>query len=219
MNLEDIKNTVFLLGMRYSNIRISPEQFNHYLKQANIELFKQLYGFVKEQSGWEVSNQVKDSLRHFKTADTSLSLDANGRASYPADYFHQDDLKSVVGSNVYKVTVVSSNKSSEIRADSIYFPTSTYPICELNDTYIQFYPVDLTGVYMTYLRYPTEPEYVTEYDTNKGINVYDSNNSTELEWGDEHYIDIIRIILGYMDIAVGTGEIAQLMDIKQDKES
>ena len=53
-----------------------------------------------------------------------------------------------------------------------------------------------------------------------GVQQYDSGNSTEPEWAtSDKYIDMIRIILGYLNIPMNNSEILAYSEQKVDKEN
>jgi len=96
--------------------------------------------------------------------------------------------------------IVTDMELAERLADSLTQPTATFPVCTVNATTLNFYPASITSANINYIRYPTTPLY--DLKEENGINVYDSTGSTEFEWPDSCAPDLIRLMLGYMDIVV-----------------
>ena len=70
------------------------------------------------------------------------------------------------------------------------------------------------GIEMHYVKKPTTPVYAEEVDN--GINVYDSSNSTQLEWDSLQHPDIIRLIIAQTGVDVKDSLIVQA--INQEKQ-
>ena len=85
--------------------------------------------------------------------------------------------------------------------NAITAPTTNYPIICFYDQKINIFPDTITnGVDLLYIKKPIEPVYVEKVD--EGINVYDSVNSVQLEWGEVYHPDIIRLIVGFTGIKI-----------------
>ena len=70
------------------------------------------------------------------------------------------------------------------------------------------------GIEMHYVKKPTTPVYAEEVDN--GINIYDSSNSTQLEWDSLQHPDIIRLIITQTGVDVKDSLIVQA--INQEKQ-
>lgn len=169
--------------------------FNEHLRLADLELLEVKTGGPNAIKGWESNASISDSLRKFKTTAT-ITLTA-GSGNLPDDYFR----RSSVMYGTVKVNVITDEELAEIQYNPIEAPSTTYPVCVINDTTINVYPTSIASVTLTYLKKSidgTQPELVLKKEN--GIAVYDSVNSTELLWGDEDYGNILTIMLKYIGI-------------------
>jgi len=215
MNLNNLRYIFQNLAELYGyNKPLTIDNFNNYLWMADHELEKQVYGKLNSEEGYETKKQISDALLPFK-ATTNIVL-VTGVGNLPSDYFHVD--------NVYAATNVPAevvtNKEFIDRIDNaITAPDTSNPICTLYSTTISVNPTSFTPVTFRYFKKSinaTKPELVLK--TENGVEVYDSANSEALLWGTEFYIDIIRIMLGFLAIAVSNQNILSYVEQKQIAE-
>jgi len=215
MTVDELKRFVeFYVNKEQSGNSITPDQFNLLLGRASDDYFKLKYGLPEEyqpgsplpRQAYAVSQKIIDDLRPFiKTK--SLTIDSEGKASYPSDYVHvsavrynfitQDecgDPKKIEKT----VTELEDDQVAEILSHSLRFPTKEYPYYTFYQNNIQFYPSDLNVVTFNYLQYPTKA--VWGFNIESDIAVYDESKSTQLPWPAITHNDIARIILSYIGI-------------------
>lgn len=206
--LKDVLYTIQDLYQNKTNRRLNSEQFNRYLQLANNEEKRIVYGKVGEQQGYETEQQIIDSLHQFlKTATITL---ASGVGTLPTDYWHKSGMTLATG---VKVDFVSHQEAERRNNCSIDFPSLVYPIVELNATTFKVYPAEVSSVIFTYLKYDY-PEIAYLITGENDIPDYVSEYSTELLWGDDHIINIIRIILGYLSIPMDNTQVLQYLEAK-----
>jgi hypothetical protein len=199
MNLSDILYTVQDLYQNKNGRKLTLEQFNRYLQIANDELKRTLYGLVGDKDGAETEQQILDALLPFKT--TASIILTSGTGVLPTDYWHS--LK--ITTNVLKKIKLVTEKEFERRYNcSIDFPTVSEPICYLKTgvTSIVVIPTTIGQCMLTYYKKDTPK---LNFKINNGYNDYTS--STELLWGQDKYMDIIRLILGYLNIPLDNNTI------------
>jgi hypothetical protein len=226
MTLQEILNIIsIIVNQDYPQLRLGIDRFNALLKMANIDYFKQWTGLPEQYQpgqpvttrGWQVSLQNTEALEPFIEYVHDQVVDVDGRIAYPANFVHYSDIMYlyVIGSNSYYVPVepVTHAELADRLRNPITSPSDEYPICTFYDTYIQLYPIDLLNVDFTYLRLPATPVYA-ETVTN-GINVYDSGNSTQIEWREKYHPDIIRMILGYLGIPIKDMNLLNYIETKK----
>ena len=232
---------------------LTPEQYNTLLPVVNYKYYKRLYGLPEDYQvgmpfskiAWELTQNITDSLRTFKTLrdykNNPLSVDSNGQASYPDDYFHVSSMRYKKLTNAgcsaterwSNVEVVFDNQLGGRLANSITNPTKNNPICCFYNTYIQFYPIDLQFVEFTYLRKPATPYYDYYIDTTTEEQVYLApgttspatgadpashvSTSVEFEWEDSDIIGLAQIMLEELGINLRSEEL-QTFAMMQQKE-
>jgi hypothetical protein len=201
MTLKDVWYTLSHI-LREKNIELSLEQINRYLEFANEELKNSIYGKIGETKGYENEGQITDSLLPFRT-QANINL-TTGSGNMPADYWHKSRME--VTSTGVEIKFVTSEECVRKRNNTITVPSASYPIVELKDGTFQVYPTTISQVTFVYLKRGNIPSIALV--TQNMVQVYDSGNSVELEWNTvDRYLDIIRIILGYLNIPMSNEQI------------
>jgi len=210
MTLEDIRNVLSIfINQNKPNLSVGVDRLNVLYKMANIDYFKQWTGLPEQWQpgqpistrGWQVSLQNTEALQPFIVYVHDQVVDVNGRVTYPADYVQFSDCGYYYNSTYYvPVEPITHNELYERISNAITPPEERYPICIAYGTYIQFYPIDILNVDLTYLRLPNAPVYAIKQEN--GIDVYDSASSTQFEWDERYHPDLIRMILGYLGIPI-----------------
>ena len=182
---------------------LSLNQFNLYLKMANDELYRTKVGFLKESEGAETREQISDALRKFTWKTGQIGPIGNDYITIPDNYRHRISAYTMSEGDTYSLDIVTAEEFIERCSNPITKPTNDHPIGMISeaivegDYYMTISPAGLT-IYLIYIRAPNDP--VLALKLENGIMVYDSDNSTELEWDSEYHIDIIRLILKYLGV-------------------
>lgn len=148
-----------------NNGYITPEEFNSFAKQAQLEIFNQYFVDFKnskladfkgmETSGYsDVTKQMDQTIDYF-SKKVSLTYNA-GKFGMPTDwflmnalYYNQKEVEHVDQRNVYKL--LQSNLTA---------PTTLYPAYVMQGNDITIYPSTITsGVETFYVRYPYDPKW------------------------------------------------------------
>ena len=214
MTLKDLLYTVQFFYDKKTNKTLSIDQFNRLLQMANNELKRVVYGRIGEKEGYETEQQISDALKPFKT-DVAIVIDSSGIGTLPTNYWHK--IRFYNWTSNLKITVVDANEFERRSNCSKDMPSVTQPIIEINDTTIKYAPAIATTIHLSYLRSDT-PELVFSYD--KGYPEYiEPSISTPLLWGSDRYIDIIRLILGYLNMPMDNSQVLSYVETKTDKEN
>jgi hypothetical protein len=200
--------------LRDKKIEISLEQINRYLELGNAELMRTVYGRVGEEKGYENDQAIMDALLPFK-AISNITL-TSGAGVMPNDYWHKSRMEDFTTG--VKIAFVSSEECGRKRDNTITAPSTSYPIVELLDGTFQVYPTTITKVKFVYLKKGNIPTIALK--TENSIQVYDATNSVEPEWNTpEKFIDLIRIIMGYLNIPMTNEQVLSYTEAKTDKEN
>jgi len=209
MTVDEIKRTVVsIISAEKTGYTLSPEQYNLYLQKANFELFNQ------SLKNWENKQVITDILYPFKVkADLTF---AAGVATRPVDYARHSAAWYDDGATIVPVEVVTDAELPDRINNAITAPTAAYPIIYFLNEKINILPVSITtGVDLLYIKKPTVPVYAEKVDNE--INVYDTDNSTQLDFDEIYHPDVIRIIIGFTGIDVKDSLIIQAIEReKQD---
>lgn len=213
MSGKDIWYTVMHI-IRDKGIELSKEQFNRYYQFANEELKRNIFGRIGSEKGYENEEQISDFLLPFKT-QSNITL-SSGLGITPADYWHKSRME--VTSTGIEIKFVDAEECVRKRNNIVTAPSADYPIVELKDGSFQVYPTSITQVTFVYLKKGNTPEVKLKIEN--GIQVYDSTNSVEPEWNTtDKYLDMIRMIVGYLSIPMNNEQILSYMEQKSDKET
>ena len=210
MTLKDVLYTVQFFYDKKTNKTLDVDQFNRLLQFANNELKKTIYGRIGEKDGYETEQQISDALKPFKTTST-ISINSSGIGNLPTDYWHKIRFYTASG---IKIDVVTSNEFERRTNCSIDTPSTIHPIIEIINTTVNYNPASETTISIVYLKHDT-PQINFTYT--KGYPEY--TTSTELLWGQDKYIDIIRLILGYLNIPIDNSQVLSYVEAKTDKEN
>ncbi len=155
-----------------NNGYITPEEFNLFAKQAQLEVFEDYFfryvdGVVKQNnraynSGYaDKLKQTAEVIDSF-SANASLTLDAGSSFKLPSDYYSIN----VVYYNGKEVEPITQYKSLNLLASNLTAPTTAYPAYVKRDRaadgsdLITVYPTTITaGVSAFYVRYPLDPKW------------------------------------------------------------
>lgn len=170
---------------------ISPNDFNLIFPRAELKYFNSLYAqYYKTQ-------RISDALSKFFTNPVAVTLSGTGTYTIPNDLLHVDAITVDVNGIQYPVKRVEKDRLANNLSSVIEAPTAKFPIYSEYDEVLQFYPTNITGVKLIYLRKPTTS--VWGYTLISGRPVYNAATSVQPEWSD---IDLDNIIyLALQDIA------------------
>lgn len=158
---------------------IAPREYNMLLSACNILLLKKKIGLPEEyQPGAPFSRQQfesgqsnTDSLSPFKVymgvaGTMPLSIDSNGYAPVPPDYFYHSALSYLyipTGCDPVpeprQINIVTDGEWDDLIGNAIKSPTLRYPIANYQAGFIRFAPINLQRAQYIYIRYPNTPVY------------------------------------------------------------
>jgi hypothetical protein len=187
---------------------------------ANAELKRTVFGYPEEKTGYENREQISDDLLPFRVSST-IAVTGTGTIVLPSNYWRKVSLEIAAPATYlgYPFQFVTVEEFAERKSNSVTLPTAQYPIANIRPVgggnYINIYPTTgITSVTFHYLKTDT-PELWLK--TENAVQVHDANNTTELLWKQDKYIDIIRIILGYLNVPVSNNEVLAYTEAKTSK--
>lgn len=163
---------------------LSIEEFNNLSTIVCHSLFEDYY------KKFEENIESSDALGGFKVFEYPISLTANANATagvglLPDNYYHLiGQPRTISGSTVRTVDVVSAQEHSIRIQDYLTQPTTTYPMCQIGGInasgklQIRVYPSTIPDVYIDYFKEPATP-YLDYYLNNTNLNyTYMATNVT-----------------------------------------
>ena len=207
---------------------VAPDQFNLVIKAVNIDLLKEKMGLVEEfqpgiavaRQGHQVSRVTTDHVS-FLYKKVDILKNTSGRFTKPSDFAHFSSMRYIeltnkdCGEGFSKghetVDMLTHKEFEERYNNSIIGPTMKDPIG--SDYYNEFevLPEDIDRVELTYVRYPQTPERAIDPVTG----LYDSANSTQLEWPEIMHGDFAVRCAQYYGSHLNETELYQILKQRQ----
>ncbi len=191
--INTVRNTVMAVLNKDNNGYVTPEEFNLFAKQAQLELFEEYFYNYKNalnlqnkrlsNSGYaDIPKQLAEVIDLFTRREDNLS--------YGSDVFTLPDdwytINNVFYNGSTEVERVNQNKITQLVASNLTAPTTMYPAYYLTGASestptptspgnsMVVYPTTITSlVDVLYVRYPSDPKWT--YTTVSGSPVFNQS--------------------------------------------
>lgn len=216
--INSVRNTVMAVANKNNFGYITPEDFNLYAKQAQLDLFED-YIFkynlwVTKQNSRTSNSGYADIVKKMDLIIDKFSTIANlthvtaSDFSMPADYYYLNTVRY----NNKEVGKVSSEKILYLLQSNLTAPNVYNPAYVLNGQTITVYPTTITsGVSSQYIRLPKDPKW-TYVNITAGEPVFDQSaldyQDFELPYQDEP--SLVNKILEYAGMSIREPEVVNL---------
>ncbi len=218
VNIEKVYSRVLLLANKDQRGYITPEEFNSFAEQAQLEIFESYFlkKFQTDQAPGttddysDIAMNVEEKLTFFDNTTTVSSRGGENTTSvnayeYPSD-FYRLGLLSVNGRMADEV---SHKNLTYINLSPLTKPTETQPVFTRHEGGVVVYPISYTGpVDMVYVRRPNSPVWAY-LDDPMGQPVYDESSSTQFELHPSEEHELVYKILTLSGVAIKQADIAQ----------
>lgn len=191
-SINDLYNFYQYIVRKERGVFVTIPQFN-----ANMDA-GQMDAFFEYFKAYGANQQIHDALRVFKVYQPFTSA-SDGYVTYPSDYFNLlGNPFTVTGSTVNTVTPVNEDELSYALTSQLRPVSTSYPIMVDTATGFSLYPQSAqTGAYF-YLRRPATPELA--YTQAGRVITYDAASSTQLEWEEIYWNNILAKALKYAGV-------------------
>lgn len=228
MTLLTIKYTVQHIAQLFGKpLTMALEQFNNLLATAQDELFKEFASGYQAGNGAEVDSRIEFALRPFRItrnyvsdsqsndllfSSTRVTLNTNDYkilAAYTAP--SNTDPEDYTNIDIITPAELNARIGNSIVAPSADHPVMVVSMANSGDQYAYIIPkvTIFQSIKVMSLQKPSTPSLVLTYSN--GIEAQ-SSSSVDLDFDSMFHIDIIRKILGYLGVAVGNPQIAQIVE-------
>jgi len=203
-SINDLYNLYVYIVRKERGSFVSIPQFNANLDAGQLDCFEEwfkLYG---------ANNSVHDALRVFRVYE-SFTSDGSGYVTYPSDCMHiLGSPFTLYGSAVTNPKYVNEDELAFALTSQLRPVTNAYPIIIDSSTGFSIYPqTTQIGAYF-YLRRPAVPN--LSYTQSGRTITYDSATSTQLEWDEVYWNNILAKALRYAGINLGEEGILQFAE-------
>ncbi len=227
--INTVRNTVMAVLNKDNNGYITPQEFNLFAKQAQLEIFEDYFydynHWVTKRNGMyrhhmrqsnsgyaDIPKQLAEVIDTFTLESGALANVANV-FTLPTDWY---DIITV-NYNSIEVERVSHHKILNLLSSNLTAPTASYPAYALNGATaaltgntITVYPTTIiTGVTASYVRYPLDPNWT--YTTLSGSPLFDqtATDYQDFELPASDQTTLVLKILEYAGINIREPEVTQ----------
>lgn len=237
--INDVRNTVLAILSKDNNGYLTPEQFNLYAKNAQMEIFEQYshdYSLAVNKrnkrlhgSGLgDVPTRLAEVINRFNTSAVLVYDGATAHFRLPIDAYSLGVVSTVEGEVVESV---AQNKILKLNASLDTAPTTDYPVYTIHNnlswtspfySQIKVYPTTIiNNVLIDYIRYPKDPKwtYVSTTGSDPSFN-QGAGDFQDFELQQDEEVNLTLKILQYAGVQIGRNEIvaAAKADEVQEKQ-
>ena len=197
---------------------VSPNDIDRAINRAQFDLFDQLVKNYKKTELFDYDHiflkQTNFTLTSSDNGEKTLSsIDANFIEAIT--FYYKDSSNNLHEGNLMKWDSFIDRKNSTIVPPIINTATSEYkPIATIYDGKIQVAPRPSSGTYnfvLLYFKKPTNGVY--GYTESNGVITQNQGTSTDLDWDERSFSDIVNRALTYLGFPIKDAEIIQAESI------
>ena len=224
--INDVRNTVLSIISKDNRGYVTPEEFNLFAKQAQLEIF--------EQYIYSYSNSiVKQNARMFGEGYTDVpknmgevldSFSTLASLTYSTPYFLLPTnfyyLERVMYNN-FEVEKVSQRKIQALLNSNLTAPDVYNPLYTMSEAGLVVYPTTiLTNITTQYLRYPEDPVW-TYNNISAGQPVFNQSNPfyQDFELPLSDFSGLVVKILQYAGVSIREMEVVQAAKSEEIQDS
>lgn len=233
--INSVRNTVLAVSNKQNFGYITPNDFNLYAKQAQLDIFENYFyrynEWVLKQnqrvsgSGYaDIVKNLEEVIDIFSSTYTPVKVVPEGEEPtnifpLPPDYY----LLNSVRYGTKEIERVSHNKIMNLISSNLTAPTIGFPAYTMSGTETTIYPETIVeGISYSYIRTPKAPNW-TYRDFIGGEAMFDQSNLDyqDFELPETDQVELVAKILKYSGISIRDVELSQyiaLEDSKQDSE-
>lgn len=223
ININEVYLTVNGILNKFQSKAISPDEFNAFCRLVNFEYLKtkvglpETYkaGFPVPPQAWQITQPITDELfqLHVKA---SITKGSTGYFAIPADYaaFSGCWIDYIVNqpnaNPTFEKRFVEIVPETTLRTrlwNSIIPPSIEKPVGSYYAMGIEVYPLSVTKIDFSYLRYPASPNW--NFDLINDVEVYNPTGSIDFEYPDIVFGDIVCRVCELYGINLRSQEVVQ----------
>lgn len=208
--INSVRATVLNIINKDNNGFITPEEFNSFAKQAQLELFMQYFfdfqqAKIKDMKGMETSGysditkQIDQTIDFFSRNADLVYNNTDDKFDLPANFF----LLNVLYYNGKEVTHVDQGKLHYLLNSNLTAPTETYPTYVMQGDQIAVYPttiVDDINIY--YVRYPADPKWTYTVVNGSPLFNQSANDYQDFELAISDFPKLVVKICQYAGVSI-----------------
>lgn len=203
-NISNLYDFYQYIVRKERGVFVTIQQFEQNLDAGQLDSFEEYF------KAYGVDETIHDALRPFRVY-YQFTSDAAGIVTFPSDYMHLVGTPfSVMGSTVNEITFINEDEfvnalNSQLRPVSLISP-----IALDTATGFRMWPSQLQIGFFTYLRRPAIP--VFDYTQAGRVITYNAAGSTQLEWLEVYWNNIIAKALKYAGVNMDEQGVTEFAD-------
>lgn len=215
--INTVRNTVMAILNKDNNGYITPEEFNLFAKQAQLEIFEQYFydytNWVNKRNarlandGYSnIQKIISETIDELSTSSNLVYDSPSQSFALPADWYYIN----VVLYGTKEVEYVAQNKVMNLLSSNITAPTTAYPAYYQKGDDIKVYPASITSnVSAMYVRYPLDPKWT--YTVVGGSPIFNQSavDYQDFELPESAQNDLVYKILSYAGVNIREAEVVQ----------
>lgn len=226
--IDNVRNTVLSIISKDNRGYITPEEFNLFAKQAQMEIFEgYMYDYnnaISKQNARMINdgyanilNKLEETIDIFRPAPSALTY-ASLNFLLPSDIFF---INSVIYNNTTEVEKAPYNILN-LLSSNMTAPSALYPVYTQGANKIKVYPTTIiTNITLDYIRTPADPKWT--WSTLSGGEPLFNQGAADYKDFELPLVDEPRLvvkILQYAGISIREAEVVQAAKTEevQDKQ-
>lgn len=219
--INSVRNTVLAIVNKQNFGYITPNDFNLYAKQAQLDIFEDVFYRYnqwvsiinsKRQGNEKAATDYADIIKNIEevidtfSVYTPLAQDTNSVFDIPNDYYL---LNKVYYNDNREIERVSNGRIIHLLSSNLTSPTVTYPAYVLNGSKITVYPTTITSNVSTqYIRKPKDPKW-TYSQLGAGEPIFNQSQPDyqDFELPKAYEPELVVKILQYSGISIRENEV------------
>ena len=222
-----VRNTVLSILNKDNRGYITPEEFNLYSAQAQIEVFEQKFfdysiALNKQNAGLHGSDfsniafKVEQTIDRFLTPTVLVYNGSTTKFYAPGEDPSSNDSKAyriekLYYNNTVEIERVSEGKIRTLINTPMTSPSVLYPVYTLDEQGLKVYPTSIVAnVNVNYIRYPKDPKW-TYTSLSGGEPLFDqgATDYQDFELPADDEVNLILKILEYSGVQIREQEVYQ----------
>lgn len=221
--IDSVRNTVLSIISKDNRGYITPEEFNYFAKQAQLEIFEDMFfqysNMIYKQnqrqhgSGYTDTPKIlEEMIDKFSTYSLLNYNNTTLKFDIPSDNYSLD---KVLYNDTIEVERVLHNKINYLLQSQLTAPSVYYPVYTIDESGVQIYPITINGfnasVTAQYIRYPKDPKWTYNPMMINGSPMFDPGQTDyqDFELPFSFETDLVIKILEYSGISIRENEVTQ----------
>ena len=222
ISIDTVYQKVLVFANKEQRGYITPQEFNLFADQAQMEIFEQYFYDLNQLSRVHGNSEEYADIKH--NIQEKIAIFEN-TSSISGGTINASDLYRLgtVYANNREIEEVQQNEILYINQSLLARPTAERRVyVRIADNKILIYPTGLTSANCTYIKKPTKPSW--GYVVVNGNAMYDSSNVTNFDLHFSEESELVYKILKFAGVAMKRDDITragqglETMQIQQEKQ-